>query len=140
VDFKYPPQAEKFRQEVRAWLEVNAPKHEHPPYDAIPVANDEEWEERKVWYRKLHSGGWIGIAWPREYGGRGADVMEAVVFHEELARFHAHLPYIGAGVALAVPRLSNGAPRRRKNASSPKSFPAKRPGARATPSPTPAPT
>ncbi len=105
MDFKYPPEAEKFRQEIRAWLEVNAPKHEHPPYDMITVANDEEWEERKAWYRKLHSGGWIGISWPRAYGGRDADVMEAVVFHEELARFHAHLPYIGAGVALVGPTL-----------------------------------
>ena len=105
MDFKYPPEAEEFRKEIRAWLEVNAPKHEHPPHDAITVASDEEWEERKAWYRKLHSGGWIGISWPREYGGCDADVMQAVVFHEELARFHAQLPYIGAGLALAGPTL-----------------------------------
>jgi alkylation response protein AidB-like acyl-CoA dehydrogenase len=86
VDFKYPPEAEEFRKEIRAWLEVNAPKHKHPSYDTITVANEEEWDERKAWYRKLHSGGWIGIAWPRAYGGRDADVMQAVVFHEELAR------------------------------------------------------
>ncbi len=105
MDFKYPPEAEKFRQEIRAWLEVNATKQEHPPYDTITVANDEEWEERRTWFRKLHSGGWIGISWPRAYGGRDADVMQAVVFHEELARVHAHLPYIGAGVALVGPTL-----------------------------------
>ncbi len=40
MDFKYPPEAETFRQEIRAWLEVNAPKDEHPPYDTITVAND----------------------------------------------------------------------------------------------------
>ncbi len=105
MDFKYPPEAEEFRKEIRAWLEINAPKHKHPPYDTITVGSDEEWAERRTWYRKLHSGGWIGIAWPREYGGRDADVMQAVVFHEELARFNAHLPYIGAGVALAGPTL-----------------------------------
>ncbi len=105
MDFKYPPEAEKFRQEIRAWLEANAPKGDHPPYDTITVENDEEWEQRKVWYRKLHSGGWIGISWPRDYGGRDADVMQAVVFHEELARVHANLPYIGAGVALVGPTL-----------------------------------
>jgi alkylation response protein AidB-like acyl-CoA dehydrogenase len=105
VDFNYPPEAEEFRKEIRAWLEANAPAHKHPPYDTITVASDDEWEERKAWYRKLHSGGWVGIAWPREYGGRGADVMQAVVFHEELARFNAHLPYIGAGVALVGPTL-----------------------------------
>jgi alkylation response protein AidB-like acyl-CoA dehydrogenase len=105
VDFKYPAEAEAFRQEVRAWLEVNAPKQEHRPYDTITVADDNEWEERRAWYRKLHSGGWIGISWPREYGGRDAGMMQAVVFHEELARFHAQVPYIGAGVALVGPTL-----------------------------------
>jgi alkylation response protein AidB-like acyl-CoA dehydrogenase len=105
VDLKYPPEAESFRQEIRAWLEVNAPRGEHRPYDTITVANDDEWQARKDWYRKLHSGGWVGISWPREYGGRDAPVMHAMVFHEELARFRAQLPYIGAGVALVGPTL-----------------------------------
>ena len=105
MDLKYPPEAESFRQEIRAWLEANAPKGEHRPFDTITVANDEEWQARKDWYRKLHSGGWVGISWPREYGGRDAPVMHAMVFHEELARFHAQLPYIGAGVALVGPTL-----------------------------------
>ena len=105
MDLKYPPEAESFRGEIRAWLEINAPQGQHRPYDTITVANDKEWQARKDWYRKLHSGGWVGISWPREYGGRDAPVMNAMVFHEELARFHAQLPYIGAGVALVGPTL-----------------------------------
>jgi alkylation response protein AidB-like acyl-CoA dehydrogenase len=105
VDLKYSPEAEAFRQQVRAWLEVHAPKGEHRPYDTITVATDEEWQARKDWFRKLHSGGWVGISWPREYGGRDTPVMQAMVFHEELGRFHAQLPYIGAGVALVGPTL-----------------------------------
>jgi len=70
VDLKYPPDAEAFRQEIRDWLEVNAPKGEHRPFDTITVANDAEWQARKDWYRKLHSGGWVGISWPKAYGGR----------------------------------------------------------------------
>ena len=105
VDLKYPPDAEAFRQEIRAWLELNAPKEHHPPFDTITVASDAEWQARKDWYRKLHSGGWVGISWPRAYGGRDAPVMHAMVFHEELGRFHAQLPYIGAGVALVGPTL-----------------------------------
>ena len=105
MDLKYPPEAEAFRQEIRAWLEVHAPQGEHRPYDTITVANDDEWRARKDWYSKLHSGGWMGISWPREYGGRDAPVMHAMVFHEELARVRAQLPYIGAGVALVGPTL-----------------------------------
>ena len=50
MDFKYPPEAEEFRKEIWAWLEVNAPKHKHPRYDTITitVASDAEWEERRV--------------------------------------------------------------------------------------------
>src|SRR5262249_20640983 len=38
-----------------------------------------------AWQRKLFDGGWAGIAWPREYGGRGASFMEQAIFQEELA-------------------------------------------------------
>ena len=105
MDLKYPPDAEAFRQEIRAWLEVNAPKGEHRPFDTITVATDAEWQARKDWYRKLHSGGWVGISWPKAYGGRDAPALHAMVFHEELGRAHAPLPYIGAGVALVGPDL-----------------------------------
>ncbi len=48
VDLKYPADAEAFRQEIRAWLEVNAPKGESiAPFDTITVANDAEWQARK---------------------------------------------------------------------------------------------
>ena len=130
VDLKYSPEAEAFRHEIRAWLEANAPKDEHRPFDTITVANDAEWQARKDWYRKLHSGGWVGISWPREYGGRDAPVMHAMVFHEELARFHAQLPYIGAGVALAGPTLIQWGTEAQKRRFIPKIFPARRPGAR----------
>jgi alkylation response protein AidB-like acyl-CoA dehydrogenase len=59
----------RFCDELRAWLTDNVPK---------------EWEERreeplekrfeflKQWQRKVYDGGWAGILWPKEYGGRGA--------------------------------------------------------------------
>ena len=39
--------------------------------------------------RKLHEGGWAGISWPKEYGGRGATLIEQSIFGEELARAKA---------------------------------------------------
>ena len=72
----------KFRDELRSWLKDNAPK------------DWDEWREEslearfeflKRWQRKLHDGGWAGISWPKEYGGRGASLMQQVIFWQEMA-------------------------------------------------------
>src|SRR5947209_5551203 len=71
-----------FRDELRAWLVAHVPK------------DWEEWREEslearfeflKQWQRRLYEGGWSGISWPREYGGRGASLMQQVVFWQEMA-------------------------------------------------------
>ena len=43
-------------------------------------------EERKAWERRLGEGGWIGIGWPKESGGRGLPLTQQVIFYEEYAR------------------------------------------------------
>ena len=40
---------------------------------------------RRDWQRKLHEGGWAGISWPTEYGGRGATMIEQAIFVGEAA-------------------------------------------------------
>ena len=88
MDFNYAPAEERFRAELRAWLAA-----------ALPVGwgetvfEPEEEEERAMfrlaWERKLHAGGWAGINWPKDYGGRGATLIERAIFAEELARARA---------------------------------------------------
>jgi alkylation response protein AidB-like acyl-CoA dehydrogenase len=41
------------------------------------------------WQRQLAEGGWVGIHWPRDYGGRGASVIEHYIFQEEIAAARA---------------------------------------------------
>jgi alkylation response protein AidB-like acyl-CoA dehydrogenase len=43
----------------------------------------------RKWQRQLYDGGWAGITWPKEYGGRGASIVEQLIYNEEYARFHA---------------------------------------------------
>ena len=57
-----------FRDEVYAWLE------EHHPGPA-PAGHEDGFEFRRRWQRSLHEGGWAGISWPKEYGGRGATLI-----------------------------------------------------------------
>jgi alkylation response protein AidB-like acyl-CoA dehydrogenase len=42
-----------------------------------------------AWQRRMHDAGWAGINWPKEYGGRGAPLMEQLVWYEEYARVGA---------------------------------------------------
>ena len=74
---------EAFRDEFRAWLVAHVPR-ESPPEDDV-----ERRRFQRAWQRELAAGGWVGIQWPREYGGRAAGLHEQIIFTEEMARARA---------------------------------------------------
>jgi alkylation response protein AidB-like acyl-CoA dehydrogenase len=93
------PSAEKFRAELREWLAV------HVPPTVEVAATVEEAEALRSWQRMLHAGGWVGVHWPVEYGGRGASMTQVAIYNEELARAAAP-PLLGrVGVTLVGPTL-----------------------------------
>ena len=57
------------------------------------------------WQRALADGGWVGVHWPREYGGRGATVIEHYIFQEEMAAARAPEIINRIGVNLVGPTL-----------------------------------
>jgi alkylation response protein AidB-like acyl-CoA dehydrogenase len=79
LDLTLSPSETAFRNELRGWLEANDPGDE-------PRGDDEAFEFRREWQKRLHEGGWTGLSWPKEYGGRGATLIEQAIFNEELAR------------------------------------------------------
>jgi len=87
------------RDELRAWL------RRHPPPDVEVAATLDDAEVLREWQRTLHAGGWVGIHWPVEYGGRGASVSEVAAYNEELARAHAPALLGRAGITLVGPTL-----------------------------------
>ncbi len=101
MDFNLSPQEEAFRDEVRGWLKINLPKGWKGRARAGEAGKPEYIQFLKDWAKKLYEGGWAGVSWPREYGGRGATLMEQVVFNEEIARAGApeHPNVIGIGMA-----------------------------------------
>ncbi|MFK4980202.1 acyl-CoA dehydrogenase family protein, partial [Klebsiella pneumoniae] len=60
---------------------------------------------RLAWERKLYSGGWSGLNWPTEYGGRGATLVERAIFAEEMARARAPESITIVGQNLAGPTI-----------------------------------
>ncbi len=94
MDFEFTPEQERFRHEFRRWLEANVPeelKGDFEPIDSTPP----DWEtfhKRRAFQKKMYEAGWMGIWWPREYGGRGASLIEQVIYEEEFKRARAPLP------------------------------------------------
>jgi len=80
VEIRFSPAEEAFRAEARAWLEANMPRTPRPADLRARADYDLGWQ------RRMHDGGWAGIAWPRAYGGRGATLMEQLIWYEEYAR------------------------------------------------------
>ena len=78
MDLADTPEQEQLRQEARAWLQANVPD---PPLASMDTADG--FEQHRQWERTLHDGGWSVVSWPVEYGGRGLDLAEWLIFEEE---------------------------------------------------------
>ena len=74
---------EQFRVEARAWLHANIPTH------AAPLEGPESRAFVLDWQRRMYEGGWAGLTWPSEFGGRSLTVAQQIVWFEEYARSHA---------------------------------------------------
>ena len=62
-------------------------------------------EIRRAWQRKLNAGGYLGMGWPEEWGGRGATGVEEAILAEELARADAPAIPNFLGLGLCAPAL-----------------------------------
>ena len=102
MDFNYTPEETEFRMSLRAWLADALPEGWGETV-FLPEDEDEAAMARLDWERKLHAGGWAGINWPKEYGGRGATLIERGIFAEEMARARAPEPINIIGHNLAGP-------------------------------------
>jgi alkylation response protein AidB-like acyl-CoA dehydrogenase len=103
MDFKLSPSEEAFRDALRAWLAQHCPRD----WERIRPSLDSEARARFLidWQRRLHAAGYVGLHWPTAYGGRGATVMEQVIFLEELARARAPELANQVGLDMAGPAI-----------------------------------
>jgi alkylation response protein AidB-like acyl-CoA dehydrogenase len=103
MDLTYPPEAQKFRGEIRAWLKENLPKGWFD--EGFELDSDQRKKFNEEWPDKLFAGGWICATWPKEYGGKGLSTMEGVVLAEEFANAKAPMRADFFGDTLVGPTL-----------------------------------
>jgi len=114
MDFDDTPEEAAFRAEARAWLA----EHADPITDATPRRSpwgggDETGhiQRSKAWQRTLYDGGWAGITWPKQYGGRAASAVESAIFAQEQGRFDVSPGIFAVGIGMVGPTLiAHGTP------------------------------
>ncbi len=102
MDFRFTPEQEAFRQDLRAFL-----KEELPPdwrWDML-TEDESQFQFGRHFCKRLAQKGWVAPAWPKEYGGMGADLWTQVVYAEEMAYHNAPLSPVTQGVTNVGPTV-----------------------------------
>lgn len=100
MELTYTPEQQAFRRAARDWLAAHVPKTQLRSMDTA-----EGFAEHRDWERTLNQGGWAMVSWPVEYGGRGANLIEWLIFEEEYYRAGAPGRVNQNGIFLLGPTL-----------------------------------
>lgn len=115
MDLRFSEADLAFAAEVRDWLGKHLTGRFADLVGRGGSGNEELYELRLEWERELHAGGWTGLGWPAEYGGRPASMTERVLFEYEYAK--AGAPYRAGfqGTNLLGPTLiAHGTPEQKQ--------------------------
>ena len=138
VDFALAPEDEKFRDELRAWLDEHLPPFLEAESlgDDASLSGEASQQRRQKWQRKLHEGGWAAIHWGPEYAkGRTINAMQRLLYSEVMAEYRTPGMFNTNGIWQIGPMIIHGAPRsRRRSGCRPSSRP-RSTGARGSASP-----
>ena len=93
MDLSYSAEDEAYRRKVRDWFDQNQPGPQHTH------------DQRRAWHRKLYDAGFIGMGWPKAYGGWEARPIEQAILGEEMARRNAPGGVNGLGIGFIGPTL-----------------------------------
>ena len=104
MDFSYPAEVEQFRDELRSWLSANL-TDELITARRSPGRSDAVFDMLRAWNATLADAGWAAVSWPPAYGGRGATVLEQLVYTEETTRARAPLPLNVIGMNNIAPAI-----------------------------------
>lgn len=94
MDLSFSPEDRAFRDETRRWLEANVPRDELKTLD-----------ERKAWNRRLYDAGYVGMHWPKAYGGWDATPLQQAIVQDEMARIGSPAPVNELGIGFTGPTI-----------------------------------
>nr|WP_296766507.1 acyl-CoA dehydrogenase family protein [Rhodococcus sp. (in: high G+C Gram-positive bacteria)] len=100
MDLDLGADVEAFRDEARAFLRANVPANPLPSLDT-----PDGFEAHRQWERLLAEHRYSVVSWPEEFGGRGASMLEWVVFEEEYYAAGAPSRVAQNGIFLLAPTL-----------------------------------
>jgi 3-oxocholest-4-en-26-oyl-CoA dehydrogenase alpha subunit len=97
MDFEFSPEERKFAAEARAYASIHAAK------PGVQVKGAEatryiDTPERRAFLKDLAAGGYLGVSWPKELGGKGLSHRYDYILNEELAYINA--PSTGKGIGI----------------------------------------
>src|SRR4029453_14978924 len=105
MDLNLTPEALAFQEELRGWLQANLRRPWREELRDPAATEDSRVEFRRAWQRKLYQGGYLGMGWPQEWGGRGATEVEKAIFEAEMALADAPQILNILGIGLLGPAL-----------------------------------
>jgi alkylation response protein AidB-like acyl-CoA dehydrogenase len=106
MDFRYPPETESFRAEVRAFLQEAVTSEYVEEQRTLRTDHHGHGPATQRFVDQLREKGWLTLHWPKPYGGQGRSIFEQAVFAEEVARAGASTYIIGhVGLTMVAPAL-----------------------------------
>ena len=115
MNFDFTPEQEAFRKEVRLWLERHLPDDLRGRGFAASRAEPDEVRKLRAWQKTMYEAGYVGMDWPREFGGRGASLLEQIILYQEMARAESPQLLNRGGLSMLGPTLMKyGTPAQRE--------------------------
>ena len=96
-----------FKSEVAAWMAENVPSDPGflLPLTFLEVGTEQQLDFLREWQHKLWQAGFLGMHWPTEYGGQGADSAYQFIVDKELGRHRAPISFNTIGLNWVGPLL-----------------------------------
>ncbi|MFB3080075.1 MAG: acyl-CoA dehydrogenase family protein, partial [Lysobacterales bacterium] len=98
---------DEFRAEVSAWMKDNKPADPGflLPQTFMEVGSEQQLEFLREWQNKMWSAGYLGMAWPKEYGGRGVAPVFQRIADQEMKRNAVPIAFNVIGLGWAGPLI-----------------------------------
>ena len=96
-----------FQVDVQAWMKENVPGDPGflLPLSFLEVGTEQQLDFLRAWQNKVWSAGFLGMHWPSEYGGQGADPSYQAIVDKEMGRVNAPIMFNTIGLGWTGPLL-----------------------------------